>query len=256
MVEAGHNTRDVRELQSMIEEAPLQPASRKKRRLSRAARLQLIDDLSRWAASGLAVIAGAAIYLAIAVGRDFPARAAVWTLMIIAAMWFARRLQSQYRAGLVKSSRPFRWRASYTAALSVLGVAFGSSAILLSPDMYGNAGLLHVSAVTIIATFLAAMMHSAHLPSALAIIVPSTVFLTIKLLVATAPVIALSAVMISIFALTAIYFVNRSQSAMAARRNPWTRFLRKEIEREDYSSQSHRQSSPTQAQTDRLQGLR
>ena len=75
MTSASLEAKTVRELQELAQQAPVQ---RRKRHagLSRAARLHLIDILSRWSGPGLALTAGVAVYMAVVAGRAFPARAA------------------------------------------------------------------------------------------------------------------------------------------------------------------------------------
>ena len=70
--------KNVRELQELAQEAPAAPQRDRRKPLSRAARLHLIDMLSRQSATGLALVAGVSVYLAITAGRAFPARAAAW----------------------------------------------------------------------------------------------------------------------------------------------------------------------------------
>lgn len=223
---------DARELQSLVEDASQEMSPKRKgQRVSRAALLHLIDGLSRRGASGLATIAGASIYLAVSVGQTLPLRAAVWTLMVMAAIWFTRRLQSQYRAGVTASSRPFRWRAMYTSSLSVLGVAFSSAIVLLAPgDVVGNT-FLSLSALILLSAFIAAMMHSAHLPAALGLVVPSIAFVSVKALSGPSPFYLFGALGIGIFIVATCVFLNQAQVAAARKSHPWTRFYRREVDR-------------------------
>lgn len=165
----------VRDLQQLAQGADLRP--RRKRPLSRAARLQLIDILSRWSGSGLALIAGVAIFVAISAGRAYPFRAAVWTLMVLAALYVCRRLAQEFRSGARSASRPFRWRADYTAALSVLGAAFGAGAVIVLPR--GAPAELAFQSIALLAaaSLGAGAIHSAHGRSAIAASLPAALFI-------------------------------------------------------------------------------
>lgn len=143
---------------------------------SRAALLEAVDLLSRWSAAGLAIIAGVGVYLSITVGRVYPARAAAWALMLLAALYVCRRLQLHFRAGDEISAHPFRWRASYTSCLCVLGVAFASAPILLAPIDAPASLAAQSAAFTLGGAFIAAIFFSAHLNSAFAVCAPAALF--------------------------------------------------------------------------------
>ena len=175
MSSAHASGKDIRELQRLAQEAPLRPASRRKRP-SRAARLAAVDLLSRWSAAGLALFAGIGVYLSITVGRIYPTRAAAWALMLLAALWVCRRLQADFRAGAAMAARPFRWRASYISCLCVLGVAFASAPILLVPSTAPTALALQISLLTLVGAFGAALVFSAHANSAAAAAIPGATF--------------------------------------------------------------------------------
>lgn len=227
---AAYEQKDVRELQRLAQEAPLQKRRARKRPPSRAAMLALIDILSRWSATGLALIAGLSIYLAVTVGRAYPARAATWALLMLAALWICRRLRNQFRSGGPIAARPFHWRASYTSCISVLGVIFASAPILLIPADAPGVLFLQVAAIALLGAFSAAMIHSAHLAAAAAFAAPAAILPCLSALRAgdMAMLIALAAISAMGFAVT--YGLNRTIAADAARRNPRTTFLRREIE--------------------------
>jgi len=175
MAEPTANGKTIKELQAMAQDAP-GPASPRRKPPSRAALLEAVDLLSRWSAAGLAIIAGVGVYLAITVGRVYPARAAAWALMLLAALYVCRQLQLHFRAGDEISAHPFRWRASFTSCLCVLGVAFASAPILLSPIDAPASLAAQSAALTLGGAFVAAIFFSAHLNSAIAICAPAAVF--------------------------------------------------------------------------------
>lgn len=223
----------MRELQRLAQEAPAGRRLSRPKPHSRAALLELIDILSRWSAAGLALVAGVGVYIAIAAGRIYPARALAWSAMLLAALWVCRRLHSQYRSGAAISARPFRWRASYTSCLSVLGVIFASAPILLSPVSASADLSMQVAALVMLGAFGAAALHSAHLPSAAAFAAPASI---LPLLAAVRPG-AEGAFFLPLAIAAPGLFLTLTLSATIARnarrRNPRTSFLRREIERSE-----------------------
>lgn len=148
----------------------------RRQRASRAARLQLIDILSRWAGSGLALLAGVAIFTAISVGRYYPFRAAVWASLVLAALYVARRMLRNFRSGRKSTARPFRWRANYTAALAVVSAAFGAGALILLPAGAHSALAYQTLALLFTAALGAGVIHAAHGRTALAAWLPAFAF--------------------------------------------------------------------------------
>jgi len=224
--------KDVRELQRLAEESSLsfKPAAPRKA-ASRAALLEMIDILSRWSAAGLASIAGIAVYLAIIAGRSFPARAAAWTALILCALWVCRRMRSQFRAGAAITARPFRWRASYTSCLSILGVIFASAPILLTPAGAPAAISLQITALVMLGAFGAALSHAAHPTSAAAFAAPGAV-LPILAAVRDGNFVLIAALAaISAAGLIVVFAFSRTIARNAGLRNPRTRFVRRGIER-------------------------
>ncbi len=224
------NSRSVRELQRIATQADLPRRPAKKRTMSRAARLQLIDKLSRWGATGLAAIGGASIYIAIVAGQTHPARAAAWTLLILASIWACRTLRARFRAGEEIASRPFRWRAHYTSCLSVLGVAFGGGAVLLIPAD-ATATTLHIIALLFLAASVAGVAHAAHRPSAVAIAGPTVLFAFVALARSGAEPLAMAGA--TALAVLGVGFIALTTAALygdARRRHPRTSFLRSDVE--------------------------
>lgn len=166
----------VHDLQALAEQAAKRQL-RRKQRISRAAQLQLIDILSRWAGSGLAVIAGVSIFLTVTVGRAYPLRAAVWSVIVLSALYICRRLQREFRAGAKCASRPFRWRSNYTAALSVLGAGFGAGAVIAVPSGAPPELTFQTLALLLAAMLAAGVLHAAHGRSAAAICLPAGIFI-------------------------------------------------------------------------------
>ena len=223
------DTKTVKELQDLAHSAALAPQPAQAKALSRAARLELIDMLSRWSAPGLAVIAGAGVYLAVTAGNAYPGRALAWALMLIAALWACRQTQSRFRAGGKSAARPFRWRASYTACLSVLGVVFASAPILLTPLGAPHHVFLQAAGLTLFAGSCAAMLSAAHPPSAAAIAAPSAIMVFLACLRSGDTALTAGAAAAGILCVSAVFAASRAISAKAARRHPRTGFLRREI---------------------------
>jgi FtsH-binding integral membrane protein len=202
--------------------------------MSRAARLQLIDILSRWASSGLAVVAGAVIFIAVNVGRAYPFHAAIWAAIVFAALYLCRRLQREFRAGAKSASRPFRWRSNYTAALSVLGAAFGSGAVIAVPD--GAPPELGFQSLALLmgATLAASVLHAAHGRSAAAIFAPAGVFILLGAIRDVGPVTAfIWAGAVATTGAAALLLFHRFLRERAIRRFPRTGFVRRGAARLD-----------------------
>jgi hypothetical protein len=223
--------KSVRELQEEIARNAGAPRPRRRPGLSRAARLNLIDILSRWSGPGLALVAGVSIYLAIIAGRAYPARATAWALMMLAALWVTRRLRNDFRAGEHMTSRPFRWRASFTASLSVLGVILASAPILLAPASAPAAFGIQILGLSVTAAFVTALMLSAHLPSAAALALPGAAFALLAGLRAGDMGLVGGALAISVLSISGLYLANQYLEKSAAKRYPRTSVLRREVER-------------------------
>ncbi|WP_375204180.1 hypothetical protein [Hyphococcus sp.] len=231
MTSASLQGESVRELQERVAREAGAPRQRRNPGISRAARLNLIDILSRWSGPGLALVAGVAVYLAIMAGRTYPGRATAWALMMLGALWVTRRLRSDFRAGGRLTSRPFRWRASFTASLSVLGVILASAPILLAPAGASAAFGVQILALTVIASFVTALMLSAHLPSAAALALPGAAFAVLTGLRAGDAGLLGGGVAISLLSISGLYLANRYLEKSAAKRYPRTSLLRREVER-------------------------
>lgn len=174
---AALNGKTVQELQAIAAKAALASGmgSRGKPRLSRAARLHLIDQLSRWGGSGLALLAGASIFIMLVPARDMPIRAAVWASIIFASLYLCRRYRKEFRRGDKIASHPFRWRAYYVSTLAVVSAAFGAGAFLLLPDSVAPVAALQTLALMTAAIVGAAAFHAAHRASAAAASLPAFV---------------------------------------------------------------------------------
>lgn len=166
----------VLDLQEIARSADLTPR-RRRTGPSRAARLQLIDVLSRWGGGGLALIAGVTIFSSIFIGRAYPMRAAVWTATVLGALFVARRLLKRFRTGARSAARPFRWRANYTAAVSVLSAAFGAGAVTALPAGAPHDLAYQTLALLIAASFGAGIIHAAHGRTAIAASLPAAAFI-------------------------------------------------------------------------------
>jgi hypothetical protein len=229
MSNAHQNDKDIKELQRLAQSAPLAPRKRRER-LSRAAQFAAIDLLSRWSAAGLALIAGVGVYLSITVGRDYPTRAAAWALMLLAALWVCRRLQSQYRSGAAFASRPFRWRASFTSCLCVLGVAFASAPILLTPAGAEPSMAVQTTALSLMGAFGAAIFFAAHLNSAAALAAPGALFPLLAAWRAGDPTAAVIVFLAAAAGAGAIVAVQTVIATKLKTRHPRTRALRSEFD--------------------------
>ena len=164
--------KSVKELQSMAVDVDLTAPQRRAPVLSRAGQLHLIDDLSRTAGAGLGVAAGLCVFLAVTIGRDLPVRAGAWLVIVGAALYVCRSLQRDFRRGDAISTRPFRWRAHYTSALSVLSAALGAGVIMLGPSG-GDPALAAVTApVLMIGLAVIGLCHTAHGASLAAALMP------------------------------------------------------------------------------------
>lgn len=168
----------VKELQSFAAEAVALPARPRARAMSRAARLHLIDQLSRWGGSGLALFAGVSIFIATTIARPIPMRAAVWAALIFGALYLCRRYRAEFRRGDRIASRPFRWRAYYSSTLAVVSAAFGAGAFLLLPEGLAEAAAIQTLVLMLAAAIGASAFHAAHGPSAAAAGLPATLAIT------------------------------------------------------------------------------
>ena len=233
--------KDVRELQHLAQEMPITPRANRRQKPSRTAMLELIDILSRWSATGLALIAGLSIYLALTAGRAYPARAACWALLMISALWVCRRLLSQFRSGSASAGHPFHWRASYTSCLSVLGVVFASAPILLTPVGAPTSIYLQVAAVGLVGGFAAAIAHSAHMTTAFALAVPTAILPLLSAIRAGDMALVTVVGALSAMGLAISYGLCRIIASDAAKRNPRTTLLRRSSS--DFEEIAHKMPS-------------
>ena len=232
MASASLQGKTVRELQELARQTP-QPRKRRKPGLSRAAHLHLIDILSRWSGLGLALVAGVSIYMAVVAGRAFPVRAAAWAAMMLGSLWIARRLRSDFRnASSPLSSHPFRWRASFTASLSVLGVVLASAPILLSPADAASVFGVQILALSVTGCFAAALLAAAHLSSAAAFAAPGAIFAVLTGIRAGDSGLIIASLATSVLGLTGLYLAHRYLEKSAARAYPRTQLVRREVLRQ------------------------
>lgn len=217
----------VHELQAMARRAALR-RRRRKNRLSRAAQLQLIDLLSRWAGTGLALIAGAAIFIAVAAGRAYPLRAAVWAAIVIAALALCRRLQAQFRAGEKRAAHPFRWRADYTAATAVLSAAFGAGALIALPASAPTEMQVETMAAILCAAVASGLLHAAHGRTAIAASLPAAAFALIAAWRGGGALAAGLVLAASLAGGAALLLIHRFNRERMRRRFPRTGLIRRE----------------------------
>ena len=150
-------------------------------RTARAARLYLIQMLSQSAGVGLTLLAAATVLTA-ALSLATPMRALIWLTMTAGAFWVSRKLLLGFRVGDEPASRPFRWRADYTASLVVLGAAFGAGAFMLAPMGAPLFKVMLVSSLIGLGAFCAATAHFAHAPAAIALMAPPMGFVMLSAL--------------------------------------------------------------------------
>ena len=211
--------------------AGARPRRTKRRGVSRAARLHLVDRLSRWSAIGLASLAGISVYLGVTIGREFPVRATAWCALLLAALWACRTMRARYRSGEAIAARPFRWRANYTSALSVLGVAYGAAPVLLIPASAPPLMAVEIIGFTLLGALIAGGAHSAHRASAIAIASPALLFGFAAL--ARSAVTGLPAAGVIAVAVFVAGFIGAATTMLlndARRRFPRTGFVRSEVE--------------------------
>lgn len=160
---------------------------------SRAAMLALIDHLAR---RGLPILSLTTIGIAALAGFYALAlptltlpllwRLCYWLVLALGSLFFTAHRLHQFRQGFAYSGRPFRWRAHYTATLSVLSTAIGSGAILLTPTaMPPTASLTIIGGVLLLGITLS-LGHLAHRATALCASLP-TLALTLLPLIISAP---------------------------------------------------------------------
>jgi len=228
--------KSVKELQALAGQQNLgfrYDVSRKKS-LSRAAQLHLIDVLSRWSGAGLGAIAGITVYLAATVGQSLPLRAAVWASVVLMALYLSRRLRKEFRTGGKLTAHPFRWRANYTSSLAVLSAAFGAGAYLLTPVIGTGHDPALIYFLLLIATIFAAGFHSAHAFSAAAVAGPAIAFIiagawrSLNISLSLALLIGLSSL-----GLLIVYTAARSAHNAAKSQFPRSSFIRREALRPD-----------------------
>ncbi len=220
----------VHELQALAREAT-KPRRRRRGPLSRAASLHLVDILSRWGGAGLALVAGVSIFISISAGRAFPFRAAIWSLMVVAALFVCRRLRAEFRAGEKSAARPFRWRANYTSALSVLSAAFGAGALIIAPKGAPFEYIYQSFALMLIAALGAGLLHAAHGRSAVAASLPATAFIIAGAWAAGGASLAfLGVVGAAASGAAALSLFHRFLRQRAALRFPRTTYQRREVE--------------------------
>ncbi|MFN0025021.1 MAG: hypothetical protein ACKVS5_14095 [Parvularculaceae bacterium] len=231
----------VRELQALAAQAgTAAPSAPARLRPSRASSLHLIDLLSRWGGSGLAVLAGSTIFIAVTIARDTPLRAGVWALMMIAALYFSRRYRNEFRNGDKLASRPFRWRAYYTSSLAVVSAAFGAGAFLLAVPAATTALSVEILAILAAGALTGAALHSAYRASALAVALPAVAFIAIAAL-RIAGLSATSLIIIAVLAISvAALMIGSTRIARTAeRRFPRTALVRREVERTGSASPAY-----------------
>ncbi|MEO0398236.1 MAG: hypothetical protein AAF224_02305 [Pseudomonadota bacterium] len=169
--------KSVRELQNLLDETAASVEPRRPSKFSRAAELHLIDRLSRKSAAALGLLAGVAVFAAVLFGRTLPTRAAVWAIIVFAALYACQKIRRGYRTGAGGAARPFRWRADYAASLAVLSAAIGAGSVLLSPDGHPGAASAQLIPLLAAGLALAAALSAADRISAISLLAPGMFFI-------------------------------------------------------------------------------
>lgn len=214
-------------LHDEIDAGPLRPSPVPT--FSRAAALDLVDILSRRSGLGLATVTGATIWLAATFGAAEPISALAWLIMMMGALWFCHSYRNKFRSGVFKAGRPFRWRATYTAGLSVLGTVFSCAPLMLASAGATESAMTLLMGVTFLAAATAAIAHAAHITSALAFSVPTAIAILIFSIREFGVGNSLPAASASILLLVSSFLVYRISQTASLRRNPRTTVLRREI---------------------------
>ena len=168
--------RDLQDMAAAAAAATIRARRPKRRGLSRAAKLHLVDLLSRSATAALATIAGVSLYIAIVAGRQEPTRAAVWLLIVLVPLVLARRLVSRFRAGDKIAARPFQWRTQYSAAIAVMSAAFGAGALIVVTEHSEWRSSVEILAALFVGALIASLLHAAHAKCAAAVWAPTSLF--------------------------------------------------------------------------------
>ena len=226
--------RDLQEQAAAAAKSARHQTRSRKNRLSRSARLNLIDILSRWGGPGIAFIAGIAIFIGVTSGRTHPVGASIWLLIMLASLYVCRRLRKGFRAGEKIASRPFRWRANYTSALAVLSAAFGAGAFLALPSSADPVTSLQVSALILLGAIGAGILHIAHGRSVSAIVAPASIFVIAAVWQSNGASVAIFGAAALVAAASVFLFLaSRQLQAKSASRFPRTGFLRRGAEGRD-----------------------
>lgn len=228
----------VHDLQAMAAKAA-RPRRTRRARLSRGARLHLVDLLSRSALTGLAIVAGVGIFVAVTAGREEPVRAALWLLTLLASLFVARSLASSFRSGAANAARPFLWRAQYTAALTVVSTAFGSGAVIVINEASSRSLALETLSALSLGGLAASLIHAAYGRSAAALWAPVSIFVFLGAWRLDGLGLAIfgGAAMAAVGA-AALFLVSRMLRANAVRRFPRTTAQRRSIE-DDRNFETH-----------------
>ena len=218
----------IKDLQDLLEEASIRRRTNG-RGLSRAAELHAIDALSRETSAGLGVIAGACIFVAATFGGKAIPSAILWMVIMFSALFICQQLRVRYRAGEYLSGHPFRWRAQYTASLSVLSAATGAGVLMLSSGSIAGANMSQLAVCLGLGLACATVFHKAHLKAGMAIAAPGLCFVAIASarMIDAEPVLLGTAWLAIFTILVATIVRNRKFLASIKARFPRTTFNRK-----------------------------
>lgn len=133
---------------------------------SRAALLYINDRLARNSFNVLAAVAIAVLsvtgFILLSPGGTAPLlpRLPVWLLVTGTSFAWAASLAIRYRQGTAFQIRPFSWQQAWTCQLAVLGTAFGSGIIMLTPPGLSADFSLVLSAVFVLTGTILALILS------------------------------------------------------------------------------------------------
>ncbi|MEM6414441.1 MAG: hypothetical protein AAF720_07265 [Pseudomonadota bacterium] len=178
--------KSVTELQDTLQNLAPRAFSKKRGTFSRAAELQLIDELSRNSASGVGLLTGLVVFAAVMLSASDPARTAVWVMLFGLPLFVSERLRRDFRSGGASAARPFRWRSDYCATLAAISTSIGSGIILFLPTSDANVNVFInptiMMLVCVCSLFLAGMSHTSHRLAALALLGPGCLLCSVTAL--------------------------------------------------------------------------
>jgi len=155
--------------------------------VSRRALIDLIEKLSWQARAGLGVLALAIVFLSffsltmvlstqIVAPEGLGTRLVIWVGLVSLSGYVCMSHLWRYRKGISFGSRPFSWRAHYTARLSVFSAAIGAGALMLTPHGLSPTAQGALIMMIGIIGLIGAALHTAHRATLFAASLPALFF--------------------------------------------------------------------------------